>query len=156
MDIIIEAVGPLLASLLSLVLNPQVLITSLAIGTLLEIVKPLINAKPGDKGWRGVFYITMPAHAVLLGSLLGCIPWLPPLDSLVKPGYEGVGRFSTYLLAGIVCKLGYDSFIATTKRGWALINARISGLIRTYMPSVAPPPPSQSNSSSEPSEPSDS
>lgn len=141
MDIIMEAVGPLLASLLSLVLNPQVLITSLAIGTLLEIAKPLINAKPGDKGWRGVFYVTLPAHAVLVGALLGCIPWLPPLESLIKPGYENVGRFATYLLAGIVCKLGYDSFISTTKRAWALVNERLSGLIRSYIPSIAPKPP---------------
>lgn len=131
-----EALGPLLSALLALVLNPTVMIAALAIGTFGEVTKNLVGAKRGDKGWRGVFYVTLPAHPVLAGMLVGLIPWLPPIDALVKEGYEAAARFGTYTLAGIVCKLSYDSFVSTSKRIWDLIGERLMGVVRARLPSV--------------------
>lgn len=128
------ALGPLLSSLLALVFNPTVLITALLIGTAGEVIKPLVNAKRGDKGWRGVFFVTLPAQPVVIGMLLGLLPFLPPIDALVKEGYEAAGRFATYSLAGLVCKLCYDSFVSTTKRAWELVGARIMQMIRMRLP----------------------
>lgn len=133
-----EAMGPLLSALLALVLNPTVIIAALSIGAIGEVVKRLVRAKEGDKGWRGVFYVTLPAHAVVAGMLIGLIPWLPPIDALVKEGYEAAGRFGTYTLAGIVCKLGYDSFISTSKRIWDMIGERFMGIVRSRLPSEPP------------------
>lgn len=129
-----EAMGPLLSALLALVLNPTVIIAALAIGAIGEVVKRLVRAKEGDTGWRGVFYVTLPAHAVVAGMLIGLIPWLPPIDALVKEGYEAAGRFGTYTLAGIVCKLGYDSFISTSRRIWDMIGERFMSLVRSRLP----------------------
>lgn len=99
-----------------LILNPIIIITALIIGTLGEVMKRLVSAKAGDRGLRGFFYVTLPAHPVIVGSLLGLIPWLPVPDSLQKDGYEFATRLGTYALAGLVCKLGYDSIVSTGKR----------------------------------------
>lgn len=122
--VLTEALGPLLTSFLAIVFHPIILVTAIILGTLGEATKRLVNVKAGDKGWRGVFHVTLPAHPVLVGLLLGFVPWLPPVDALVKEGYEGAGRVATYALAGFVCKIGYDTLVATVQR-W--LRTRISG-----------------------------
>lgn len=67
-------------------------------------------------GWRRLYHVTLPAHPVILGVLLGFIPWLPPAEGLTKVGYEMAGRVGTYALAGVVCKISYDTLVSTVKR----------------------------------------
>jgi H+/Cl- antiporter ClcA len=119
--------------------SPTILITALVIGTFGEITKRVVSAKAGDKGWRGVWYVTLPAHPVIIGLLLGLIPWLPVPEALTKDGYELAGRLGTYALAGIVCKLGYDTLVSTVRRQIGQGAARATTL--PGAPSSDPPPP---------------
>lgn len=101
--------------------SPIILILALVIGTMGEVSKRTISAKAGDKGWRGVYYVTLPAHPVLVGALVGLIfglfpQWCPIPDELTKEGYEFAGGMGTGLLSGIVCKVGYDLIISTVRR----------------------------------------
>lgn len=96
--------------------SPIVILIALVIGTLGEVSKRAISAKAGDKGWKGVYYVTLPAHPVLVGALIGLIPWLPIPDGLVKEGYEVFGRLGTGILGGVVCKIGYDLIVSTVRR----------------------------------------
>jgi hypothetical protein len=41
----------------------------LIIGTLGEVAKGLVGAKAGDRGWRGVYYVTYKAHGIPVGML---------------------------------------------------------------------------------------
>jgi hypothetical protein len=96
--------------------NPIIVVIAFVIGTLGEIAKRAVKAKAGDKGWRGVYYVTLPAHPVLVGALVGLIPWLPIPEALTKEGFEFAGRLATGLLGGILCKIGYDILVSTAKR----------------------------------------
>jgi len=96
--------------------DPIIVVIALVIGTFGEIAKRAVKAKAGDKGWRGVYYVTLPAHPVLVGGLVGLIPWLPIPEGLTKDGYEFAGRLATGLLGGILCKIGYDIIVSTAKR----------------------------------------
>lgn len=100
----------------ALLSNPTIIVLALVIGTLGEVTKRLVKAKAGDKGWRGVYYVTLPAHPMIVGALIGLVPWLPIPEGLVKEGYEFAGRLGTGLLAGAVCKIGYDGIVATARR----------------------------------------
>lgn len=76
----------------------------LAVGALLALVGKGVTSmvfrggpKAGRKGWRGVFYVTMWAHPLVVGALLGLVPSLP------APGFMGsgtVGSVIWYALAG--------------------------------------------------------
>lgn len=99
-----------------LLTSPTIIIAALIIGTMGEVAKKLVNAKGGDRGWRGIYFVTLPAHPVIAGILMGCIPFLPPADALHKDGFDTASRIATYALAGVVCKIGYDSIISTIKR----------------------------------------
>ncbi len=120
---------------LDIVLNPTVLIAALVIGTLGEVVKRAVLGKgqrlEAATGWRRWYSVTLPAQPVVVGLLLGLIPWLPAVDALTKPGYEFAGRLATYALSGVVCKVSYDTIIATLRRA-----LRSSG-----SPDSMPPPP---------------
>jgi len=126
-----------------LITSPVVLIAALVIGSLGEIGKRVVNArrleaevvawrdrpvgyrdsaKPPEPEpykpdlWKRLYYVTLPAHPILVGMLLGLVPWLPAADELVKPGYEFAAHLATYTFAGILAKIGYDTIISTTKR----------------------------------------
>lgn len=108
-----------------LLANPTIIVLALTLGTLGEIAKRVIKAKAGDRGWRGVYYVTLPAHPVLAGLLIGLAagcaalagyPVLPIPDGLSKEGFEFAGALGTGTLAGVVCKVGYDGIVATAKR----------------------------------------
>lgn len=117
---------------INLLSSPIVLITALVIGTVGETVKRAVGSKDierdvvkfhkrGKKGkppamWKRVYYYTLPAHPVMMGVLLGLIPWLPASDVLEKPGYDFAARIGTYSVAGVVCKVGYDTIVSTLKR----------------------------------------
>ena len=78
--------------------------------------KPRTAASPTPAIWKRIFFYTLPAQPVLVGVLLGLIPWLPAEESLMKEGYELAGHIGTYSLAGVLCKIGYDTIISTAKR----------------------------------------
>lgn len=115
-----------------LITSPIVIISAVLIGTLGEVLKRAVNSKelevevvafhhnskkgPAPAMWRRIFYYTLPAHAVFIGIALGFIPWLPIADALAKPGYDLASRVGTYGLAGVMCKIGYDTLISTMKR----------------------------------------
>ncbi len=79
-----------------------------------EIVPGPLPPKPAL--WVRIYYNTLPAHPVVMGLLIALIPWLPAAESLTKEGFELAGRVGTYGLAGVVCKIGYDSIISTMRR----------------------------------------
>lgn len=104
-----------------LLLSPPIIIAALIIGTLGEVTKRLVLGANKERqkaatGWRRIYYVTLPAHPVVAGALIGLIPWLPPAESLEKEGYELAARVGTYCLAGIVCKIGYDTMVSTILR----------------------------------------
>lgn len=100
----------------TLLQSPIIIIMALVIGTLGEVAKRVISAKAGDTGWKGIYYVTLPAHPVVAGALLGLIPWLPVPDELTKAGYEFWGRLGAGILSGVVCKVAYDLIISTVRR----------------------------------------
>jgi hypothetical protein len=106
-----------------LLLSPPIIIAALIIGTLGEVTKRFVLGSTKERqkaaaasGWRRIYYVTLPAHPVIAGALIGLIPWLPPAEGLEKEGYELAARIGTYSLAGIVCKIGYDTMVSTILR----------------------------------------
>jgi len=136
----------------ALLTSPIVVVLALVIGTFGEVSKRLVRAKGGDKGWKGVYYVTLPAHPVIVGILIGLIPWLPIPDGLVKEGQEFAGRLGTGAIAGIACKIGYDSIISTGKR---FLERSAGAALRapTPVPTTNPPPPPNEEPPSNPETP---
>jgi hypothetical protein len=74
--------------------------------------------KAGRQGWRGVWYVTLWAHPILAGGLLGwCVPSLH-----VPPGMgEGAaGRVIWYALAGAIAPAVYSAVRGVLKQRAAL------------------------------------
>lgn len=124
----------------ALLQSPIIVIIALVIGTGGEVAKRTVKAKAGDTGWKGVYYVTIPAHPVLVGILIGLIPWLPIPEQLTKEGYEFFGRLGTGILGGVVCKVGYDLIISTVRRLLGQKDARTG---------ASDPPPADTSASSE-------
>lgn len=101
---------------IDLLSSPIIIVIALALGTLGEVAKRVVKADEASTGWRRAYYITLPAHPVLMGLAIGLFPWLPIPDGLVKEGFEAAGRLFTGILGGVVCKVGYDGIVATAKR----------------------------------------
>lgn len=110
----------------TLLQSPIIIIMALVIGTMGEVAKRTISAKAGDKGWKGVYYVSLPAHPVIVGALFGLIPWLPVPEELTKEGYEFWGRLGAGILSGVVCKVGYDMIVSTVRRMLGQAGARSS------------------------------
>jgi len=83
---------------------------------------------PPDPLWIRIFDATLPAQPVLVGLLLGLIPWLPAEPSLTKEGYEFAGHLMTYGSAGILCKVAYDVLITTIRR---FVNTKANQVLHT-------------------------
>lgn len=62
--------------------------------------------KAGRPGWRGVFYVTLWFHPILVGALLGLIPSLPAPEFM---GSGHAGRVMWYALAGVFSSTAYDA-----------------------------------------------
>jgi len=128
----------------NLLTSPTIIISALLIGTFGEIVKQAVNskkieievvayrdnAKPAAEVppafWKRIFFYTLPAQPVIVGLLLGLVPWLPAEESLTKPGYDLAGHLATYAISGIFCKISYDTLISTSKR---MIRSRANALL---------------------------
>lgn len=93
---------------------------ALALGTIGEVFKNLVNAKAGDTGWRGVYYVTLRLHAIVAGLVAG----LAFHGSVAIPEQFGV-TLRGYALWGAYCgglaMVGYDVFVG-------IVRARIKQL----------------------------
>lgn len=69
--------------------------------------------KAGHPGWRGVFYVTMWAHPILVGMLLGIPPWLPAPEFM---GEAMLGRVLWYAVAGVFSSTAYDAISSIIKQ----------------------------------------
>ncbi len=137
---------------ISLLTSPIILITAVIIGSMGEVGKRAVSADKNSVGWKRVYYVTLPAHPVLIGVSIAFIPWLPPADVLAKEGFELAGRVGTYGLAGVVCKVGYDTIIATVRRAINGAASAAGGAVGGAVGgSVAPPPSSEESGVEEPS-----
>src|SRR3990172_296579 len=64
------------------------------------------GSKAGRPGWRGVVYVTLWAHPILAGMLVGLIPGMP------SPAFMGdalAGSVFWYALAGVFSSTLYDA-----------------------------------------------
>lgn len=93
---------------------------------------------PPDPLWMRIFDATLPAQPVLIGLLLGCIPWLPAEHSLIKEHYEFAGHLATYGAAGILCKVAYDILITTIRRFIATKANQVIHSLGTTAESISP------------------
>jgi hypothetical protein len=88
---------------------------ALIIGMLGEVAKKLTGAKPGDKGWRGVYIVTYKAHALAVGA---CVGLAGHYVGIPVPGVFGDnlgGAVLAYTLAAGVAMVGYASIVGVIK-----------------------------------------
>ena len=103
-------------ALLAALTHPALWVAAIVIGTLGEVVKNLVRAKAGDKGWRGVYFVTYRAHAILVGASLGALCFAG-VELPVAEGFaEGAGPVLFYACSGALAMIGYDAIVKTIKR----------------------------------------
>jgi hypothetical protein len=95
----------------------SVFVLPLIIGMGGEVSKKLI-VPLGDSstGWRKIFWITFPLHAMLTGALVGI-----PLHNFNVPvpeafGKELLGAMIAGTMSGAISTIGYSSIVKTLKR----------------------------------------
>ena len=120
METITGAAAPALAVLAAWAAHPALWVTIVTIGLAGEGVKRIVGPTAGKKGWRGVFEVTMFAHPMAVGALVGLIPGLPRPESF---GTETAGGVLFYLSGGVLAVLAYD----IVKRGILRVLARFGG-----------------------------
>lgn len=99
----------------------------LAVGGLLAAIGRGVNGmvfgkgpKAGHPGWRGVFYITMWLHPIMVGGLLGFPAWLPAPEFM---GDTTAGRVVWYALSGVFSSTAYDAVMSVIKQRAAMKEA---------------------------------
>lgn len=97
------------------------LVVALILGVIGEVAKKIVtpNGSKGLKGWRWVWNVTLPLHAVCIGFALGLLPFMTCPDSVCGSVFErglyyaASGAFSSYVYAGVKHfakeKLGSDA-----------------------------------------------
>lgn len=98
------------------------LFVPLMIGICGEVAQKLILGpkhrwpKDGFPGWRGVYYVTVPTHAVLVGACVGLIghPWGLPVPAAF--GVDLGGAVLAYAVAGALSASYYDVIVKTGRR----------------------------------------
>lgn len=85
----------------------------LAVGALLAVIgqvaKRLVfksGKTAGSIGWRGVYYVTMPLHAILVGIAIGASNMLPAPRFL---GDRLLGKVIWYALAGAIAPMCFSA-----------------------------------------------
>lgn len=82
-----------------------------------EVSKKLIvPAGDSSTGWKRMFWITFPLHAMLMGALLGI-----PMHKFGVPvpsafGTELLGAMIAGTMSGAISTVGYSSIVKTLKR----------------------------------------
>lgn len=84
---------------------------TLVVGMVGEIVKKLVGAKAGDPGWRGVYYVTFRAHALLAGGGLAVGLWALGLPIPQIFGDSIGGALLLGMLAGGIAMIAYDVIV---------------------------------------------
>lgn len=68
---------------------------------------------PSARGWRGVFYVTLWAHPILIGALVGAVLRLP------SPAFLGdavAGRAIWFALSGVFSSSAYSAVNSAVKQ----------------------------------------
>lgn len=105
-------------------MHPALWLAALAIGLGGEVAKKLTGAKAGDRGWRGVFFVTLPVHAPIIGALLGIAAvalngWLGLAAPTSEAFADGLGPVLFFCGAGVLASLCYVSIVRVIKRAIA-------------------------------------
>jgi hypothetical protein len=87
------------------------IVAPLIIGMAGEVAKKLTGAHAGARGWRGVYYVTYRAHALLAGALLGWVMHLTAGPLPAAFGEELGGYLMAYTFSGGVSMVAYDVII---------------------------------------------
>jgi hypothetical protein len=92
----------------------------LVVGALLAAIGNGVTAqvypdgqKRGRSGWRGWFYMTMWAHPIVAGALLGVPEWLPAPEFM---GSNMAGRVIWYAISGVFSSSAYDAVMSVIKQ----------------------------------------
>lgn len=93
------------------------------IGMVGEVIKKLTGAKAGNKGWRGVYFVTYKVHAIVAGVLVGLAMYAGhgPVPEVFHSVIEDESRagISGYMLAyafsGGVAMVAYATIVGTIK-----------------------------------------
>lgn len=99
--------------------HPALWIAILAIGGCGEIAKKLILGpkskwpKEGFPGWRGVYFVTYKAHAMIIGGGAGWLLPLPVSSAFAEDGQAGQAMF--YLGAGAIAMIAYAIIVGNIK-----------------------------------------
>jgi hypothetical protein len=88
-----------------------------------EIVKKWVNAKAGDPGFKGLYYVTYKGHALVVGALLGLAMWAGkgPVPALFHYAVgdvseAGIGGYVlAYAFSGGVAMVAYSTIVGTIK-----------------------------------------
>lgn len=98
------------------------LFAPLLIGACGAVAQKLIlgprNAWPpgGFPGWRGVYHVTVPLHAILVGAVLGLVGHRAGLPVPAVFGEDLGGAVLAYAVAGALSAAYYDAVVKTAKR----------------------------------------
>jgi hypothetical protein len=87
--------------------------TIFIIGTICEVLKKLILGKKSQQksftGWKNFYFVTYKAQAIVLGVLIGLIPYIPTPEAFQSDGiagtvlnYAGCGAAAMVVYAVIV------------------------------------------------------
>lgn len=134
--------------------HPITWIEILVIGMVTEIMKTLMLGpkskwpKDGFTGWRGVYFVTYRAHALLIGAVFGLVgAYLIPLP-VPEKGFEGTGGILAYHVGNAALAMVlYAALVGvlikavTTYLPRAL--SRFAGKAANGRPTSPPPPPSE-------------
>lgn len=100
---------------------------SMVIGMTGQVMKQLIGAKAGDTGWRGVYFVTFRAHALVAGAALTAGLWYLGLPLPAALGTELGGAIAHGLFAGMLAMVAYDVLYKGVR---AVVQHRLAQLAR--------------------------
>ena len=97
------------------------LIAFVVVGALLAILGKGIHgmvfpkgvSKAGHPGWRGVFYMTMWVHPIIVGAIIGIPAWLPAPEMM---GDHTAGRIIWFALSGGIAPTCYNAVMSVVKQ----------------------------------------
>lgn len=110
-------------AVLETLLHPALWIGAIAVGMLGEVAKKLVLGprakwpKDGFRGWRGVYYVTLPLHAMAAGVALWWGPALLGYPLPVSAAFDGDGGYALFGLGvGALSVVGYATFVEGVQR----------------------------------------
>jgi hypothetical protein len=118
---------------------------SLVVGMIGEIAKKLVGAKAGDPGWRGVYFVTFRAHALVAGGGLTVALWQLGLPMPQIFGDDVGGAILVGMLAGAIAMVAYDVIVEGVRQ-WIRHQLAVRGAtspapVQTPKPRREPPAP---------------